>query len=132
MNTKEFIEKSISIHGDRYDYSQVFYTNAKTKVHIICEVHGAFSQTPNNHTHSAHPRGCQSCAILDNVQSRKSSKQSILERLEGLFGSTYDYSKINYSIIAHQLNLYVQNMEVFIKQPNNCLEEWVVINALLT
>lgn len=97
MNTKEFIEKSISIHGDRYDYLQVFYTNAKTKVCIICKVHGAFSQTPNNHTHSAHPRGCPSCAILDNVQSRKSSKQSILERLEGLFGSTYDYSKINYS-----------------------------------
>lgn len=50
-NTKEFIEKSIKIHGDKYDYSLVEYINSKTKVKIICNYHNyIFKQTPSDHT----------------------------------------------------------------------------------
>ena len=30
--TKLFIEKAIKIHGDKYDYSKVVYTNNSTKI----------------------------------------------------------------------------------------------------
>jgi hypothetical protein len=57
---EDFIRKSIVTHGDFYDYSLVKYINAKTKVDIICPIHGVFSQLP-----SAHIRGkrCYTCAI---------------------------------------------------------------------
>jgi very-short-patch-repair endonuclease len=58
-NTKEFIEKSIKIHGDKYDYSKVEYISSSEKVIIICKKHGEFLQQPNNHTSSGY--GCVLC-----------------------------------------------------------------------
>ena len=49
LTTKEFIEKAISVHGTKYDYSKVIYINAITKVEIICPVHGSFWKKPNDH-----------------------------------------------------------------------------------
>ena len=49
-NKKEFIEKSISIHGDKFDYSLVDYINGSTKVKIINKLSGfIFEQTPIKH-----------------------------------------------------------------------------------
>lgn len=31
INKEEFIKKSISVHGNKYDYSKVEYINDKTK-----------------------------------------------------------------------------------------------------
>ena len=57
--TKQFIEDAKQIHGDTYDYSNVEYINAKTKVCIICPKHGEFWQTPNCHINRHY--GCPIC-----------------------------------------------------------------------
>lgn len=54
----EFIEKSKTIHGDRYCYKKVKYTNNNTKVNIICLIHGEFLQVPSSHLSG---RGCPMC-----------------------------------------------------------------------
>lgn len=46
---QKFINKSIEIHSNKYDYSKVVYKNIDTKVSIICPIHGEFNQTPRNH-----------------------------------------------------------------------------------
>ena len=53
-----FIEKAKLVHGDKYDYSLVNYVNNKTKVKIICSVHGVFEQIPNAHLND---QGCPKC-----------------------------------------------------------------------
>ena len=58
MDGELFIEKSKKIHGDKYDYTLVDYFNAKTKVNIICPIHGEFKQTPNSHLSN---KGCLNC-----------------------------------------------------------------------
>lgn len=55
---KQFIEKAIEIHGNRYDYTKVNYKNAHSKISIICRTHGFFKQTPNSHLRG---RGCRKC-----------------------------------------------------------------------
>lgn len=55
----EFINRSISIHGNKYDYSKVNYNNIETKVTIICPIHGEFLQKPSNHL--AGMNGCKKC-----------------------------------------------------------------------
>ena len=40
MTQKEFIEKAILVHGDKYSYEYVEYVNSSTKVTITCKVHG--------------------------------------------------------------------------------------------
>lgn len=57
--TKDFVNKSKTIHGDLYDYSNTVYTNAKNKVNINCKGHGIFSMLPGNHYKG---QGCPSCA----------------------------------------------------------------------
>ena len=91
MNTKEFIEKAKSIHGDKYDYSKVEYINATTKVCIICPKHGEFWQTPNNHTHGTHPQNCPKC-----VGGVKSNIDDFVKKAKEIHGDRYDYSKVEY------------------------------------
>jgi hypothetical protein len=58
--TELFIEKSRLVHGDKYDYSKVDYTDANTKVIIICKEHGEFYKTPSKHTNAK--QGCAKCS----------------------------------------------------------------------
>lgn len=61
LTTDEFIAKAKEVHGDRYDYSKVDYTNIKTKVVITCKKHGNFEQLPYNHLSG---NGCPKCMPL--------------------------------------------------------------------
>lgn len=54
-----FIKQADKIHGGKYDYSKIKYKNSKTKVSIICSIHGEFMQNPASHLNG---RGCPSCA----------------------------------------------------------------------
>ena len=56
----DFIIKSHKKFDNKYDYSQVNYVNALTKVTILCPTHGKFSQRPSEHLISKH--GCPHCA----------------------------------------------------------------------
>ncbi len=58
--TSEFIKNSISIHGDRYDYSNCTYTGIFNKVKIICKKHGEFEQAAKNHLNG---QGCRQCYL---------------------------------------------------------------------
>ena len=56
-----FINKSIILHNNKYDYSLVNYVNSYTKVKIICIKHSEFKQLPNDHIHNK--QGCSKCNI---------------------------------------------------------------------
>jgi len=58
--TEELILEFRKTHGDKYDYSKVEYTATKTKVCIICPVHGEFWQNVSNHITG---NGCPSCSL---------------------------------------------------------------------
>ena len=53
-----FINLAREIHEDSYDYSNTIYTNALTKVSIICKKHGEFKQDPFTHLKG---KGCVKC-----------------------------------------------------------------------
>jgi len=57
--TEGFIKKANLAHENKYDYSLVNYTHSKTKVDIICSIHGVFKQKPYIHVQGT---GCPSCA----------------------------------------------------------------------
>lgn len=86
-NKDDFVIKAKSIHGDKYVYDHVVYTNSTTKVDIFCPVHGIFHQTPHSHLHG---QGCPLCGIIKNVESRKGYA---VKKLKGvLFGECYNDS----------------------------------------
>lgn len=59
LTLEEFIEKANKIHNNKYDYSKVLYINYKTKVEIVCPIHGSFLQSPDKHL--IQQQGCPKC-----------------------------------------------------------------------
>lgn len=62
IKTKNFIERAIKIHGDKYDYSKVKYKNSNEKIIIICNIYDDFLQTPYCHINNKY--GCRKCGII--------------------------------------------------------------------
>lgn len=97
---KIFIEKSEKKHGDKYDYSKVNYIDAKTKVIIICYIHGQFELTPNKHL--SRGDGCKKCGR---------EQCAIKQR------STTDYFKQNAQLIHVDKNnnpIYIYEKTIYV------------------
>ena len=88
----EFIEKSKNIHNNKYDVSLVEYKNWKSKVKIICPIHGEFEQVASNHLTG---RGCQKCGNK-NVNLVSVDTESFINESNKKHNCKYDYSKTNY------------------------------------
>ena len=58
--SKDFVEKSNIKHNYKYNYDLLIYENCRSKVKIICPIHGEFEQTPNAHLYAG--SGCEKCA----------------------------------------------------------------------
>ena len=92
LTTEEFIQKSIKIHGNKYNYSKVNYKNSSTKVEIICPEHGNFWQQPNAHSRG---QGCPNCKTYVGCYNTTTAKrhknnwlniESSLYLIEGVLG----------------------------------------------
>lgn len=56
---ENFVNESIQIHNNKYDYSKSVYINTNTKIIITCPKHGNFEQLPLHHIKGI---GCSKCA----------------------------------------------------------------------
>lgn len=93
LTTEEFIAKAKDIHGDTYNYSLVEYKTAKTKVQIICNKHGLFTQTPNGHLNNW---GCRRCGFEAMAGKCRRTKAQFVKQAQEIHGDLYDYSFVNY------------------------------------
>lgn len=60
---EEFIKEAISIHGNKYDYSNINYTNNRNKLQIFCnKCKKYFWQIPFQHTNNK--QGCPYCTRI--------------------------------------------------------------------
>ena len=91
---EEFIEKAKSIHGERYSYDKVEYTNDSTKVIVTCPIHGDFFITPDNHIHSK--QGCKQCAHERIGMLSRLSQEEFIQRANEVHGDFYSYNKVAY------------------------------------
>jgi hypothetical protein len=87
-NKESFIKLAKSKHGNLYDYSKVNYVDNKTKVDIICPVHGVFRQTPNMHI--VRVSKCPKCS------GRNKNTDNFIEDAIKLHSNKYDYSNVIY------------------------------------
>lgn len=111
---KNFIEKAISIHKDKYNYSKVEYVRNNKKVIITCKKHGDFLQTPGKHLTGS---GCIECAYNKNRKD-----DTILERFLQIHGEKYDYSKMNYFRRDKKVIITCKTHGDFLQTPNSHLQ----------
>ena len=94
ITMSEFLERARKVHGNKYDYSKVQYTNADAKVLIICPEHGEFWQTPSHHLNRGD--GCPVCRRIKAANSKTFTNEKFLRIAKEVHGEKYDYSKTIY------------------------------------
>lgn len=117
-NTTDFIQKAKQKHGDTYDYSLVEYQLARIKVKIVCPVHGAFEQRPNDHL-----RGdkCPRCKFDKIAAMKRSTVQDFAARATKIHNNRYDYSLVKYKNAITKVNIVCPEHGSFKQTPDKHL-----------
>ena len=90
LDTDSFIKLANETHNGKYIYTEVEYVNSRTKVCIICPIHGKFLQTPNSHLQGC---GCPKCQS----QKRRRTLEEVIERANLVHQSKYKYDRAIYT-----------------------------------
>lgn len=89
LTQEEFIERGRKLFDNKYDYSLVEYKNLKTKVKIICPVHGVFEQQPSCHLQGW---GCVKCGN----ERQLHTLEHFIARAREVHGNKYSYANAHY------------------------------------
>jgi len=112
FDTKSFINECKIIHKNKYDYSLVEYKNSKTKIKIICPIHGVFEQLHSNHI------GGQNCPKCEN---KKLNNNKFIERSLIIHNNKYDYSLVDYKNNRTKVEIICPTHGIFYQLPSNHL-----------
>jgi hypothetical protein len=89
--TDEIIEQCKAVHGDKFDYSKVNYIDNKSKIVIVCPIHGDFEQCVAEHKKSF--TGCPACSN-EIIQNTPGTYDDFIKRSFETHGDAYDYSLV--------------------------------------
>jgi hypothetical protein len=89
---EHFIQEATKLFP-HYDYSLVEYRNNKTKVKIICPVHGEFSISPHS---LLQKKGCYFCGRDEIKKKLSKPKEQFIQEATKLFPH-YNYSLVEYT-----------------------------------
>jgi hypothetical protein len=109
LTKEKFIEKSKLVHGDKYNYENISDYDSKTKIPIICSIHGEFYQLPHSHLSG---RGCPKCAGKE-----KKDIDSVLKSFNEAHGDKYDYSMVDYVNTKTKVKIICDNHGMFEQTP---------------
>lgn len=115
LSLDEFIKRSRSKHGDKYNYSKSIYVNAFTKVCIICPDHGEFWQRPSIHVHG---NGCPECGMMRSRNSLLLTNSEFVNRAVSVHGSKYNYCDVNYAHSKSSVDIICHKHGRFTQKPN--------------
>lgn len=110
LNKEIFIDKSSKKHNNKYDYSLVEYKNNKTKVKIICNIHGTFEQFAGYHLAGC---GCPSCG-----GTVKMSNQEFIKKGSKVHNNKYDYSLVEYKNNKEKVKIVCVEHGIFLQKPD--------------
>lgn len=88
-----FVEKAKKTHGDKYEYVEDSYVDYKTKMSIICPIHGVFHQMPVKHVFG---EGCRQCSYEKRGSNCAKTTNAFVDEVKAIHGDKYDYSNVVY------------------------------------
>ena len=114
--TDSFIEKAISIHGTKYDYSKTIYIHCNKKIIIICKIHGEFEISPGHHLEK---QDCRKCAKEQMILLHRHTQEQFINRAIAKHDNRYDYSKVKYIDSRTKVIIICLEHGEFTQEPNN-------------
>jgi very-short-patch-repair endonuclease len=117
LTTKQFIEKAMKKHGDKYDYSLSVYNGGKSKIKIICPIHGLFTQEVRVHINNG--SGCPKCANTIIAKKISMDKKHFLNKSKKIHNNKYDYSLVEYKNAKQNIKIICKIHGIFEQTPSN-------------
>jgi hypothetical protein len=111
LNTEEFINRAIKVHGELYDYGKSKYLNTRSDIVITCLIHGDFKQKAELHLRR---QGCTKCS----GKYRHSTKE-IVNKLIETQNKRYDYSLVEYISSNVKINIICKRHGIFKQLPKD-------------
>lgn len=119
-DNKLFKEDSIKIHGDKYNYDLSNYVNCKTKVIIICKIHGKFLKTPSKHVSCK--QGCSKCARKNIGDLNRKSQETFIKDCLRVHGDLYSYNNVVYIQAHSKVYITCKKHGDFLQTPDKHLQ----------
>jgi very-short-patch-repair endonuclease len=118
--TEKFIEMSKKVHGDKFDYSEAVYVNAKTKVKLTCK---------NGHkievTYRSHVKQQSNCVYCvrdkSGIEQKTKARDTFVEKSRVIHGNKYNYDKVNYVDSHTKIIIICNEGHEFEQQPTRHL-----------
>ena len=77
LTQEQVIERIVQIHGNTYDLSRVNYRNKRTKIEIVCKIHGVFKSSTDQLFRG---QGCSDCGHVRTGFKKRLSKKEVLNQ----------------------------------------------------
>ena len=107
-----FLEQAKEIHGEKYDYSKTEWKNTRTKITIICPIHGEFEQVPQNHIRLK--CGCRKCGReIAKSKLNKYNTRYFIKNAKEVHGDKYDYTDTQCFNATDKLEIKCFNHGIF-------------------
>lgn len=100
--TNIFIQDSIKIHGNKFDYSLTNYMTNHDKVKIICPIHGIFEIRPNDHL--SKKVGCNKC-FNAGISKKNNASKNIIDKFKKTHEDKYIYDLVNYEGVNNKVEI---------------------------
>ena len=116
QDTETFIEKAKELYGDKYNYSEVLYSDSREKIKIICPFHGVFYQRASSHLAGTQ---CPECGKIIMGEKHQKSQEQFIRDCKAMHGDTYDLSKVKYESVLKPIEVICKKHGSFYTLPTN-------------
>ena len=118
LTKEQWIGKCQLVHGDKYDYTESEYVDARTKTKIKCKKHNiVFEMTPDNHRRG---EGCPICRYEKTAEKNRQTVEEFIKKATEIHNGKYDYSRIKYvnnrtkvEIVCPEHGVFSQRLLIF-------------------
>jgi len=115
LSSDDWVDLFKKIHGNRYDYSRVKVVNSLQKIDVICNKHGLFRVSPNNHYRMG--TGCSKCGNELRGINQTLTTEFVIEQFQSIHQNRYDYSLVDYSNSHNKVKIICEKHGVFEQSP---------------
>ena len=119
LTLEEIVDRCNAAHNNAYDYSKVIYKNAHNKVVVICNIHGTFNISINNHLYNK--RGCRLCGNDYLSAISFSNADEFITKAINIHGDLYSYKKVIYRYATEKVEIICKTHGSFFQTPSKHL-----------
>lgn len=116
LNKEDIIQRIISVHGNKYDLSKVNYLNKRTKIILICSIHGPWNSLIEQIMRG---QGCPVCGKNNAAKKRRLSFDDFVIKANEIHGNRYEYFRESYIKSSLKTNIRCLDHGEFNQIPSN-------------